>query len=438
MVINMKKNLRRAILSLIVVAVMLCSTSCASVGVGGLLGALGGSDDYMTRKEVEELLSGIENNITIDNINDYNISIDSGENRNLLAASKALLSAVSIHCTFEVTYTTTWPSYGSHTSEVSSAGAGVIYKLDKAKGDAYIITNYHVVYNADADTAASDGVSDEIYVYLYGQEYDDYKIAAEYVGGSMNYDIAVLRVKGSRVIMNSNAVAATFADSNDIAVLDTAIAIGNPEDCGISATVGSVNVDSERLTMSAISGNGTTTLRVIRIDAAVNSGNSGGGLFNDKGELIGIVNAKMSSSAVDNIGYAIPSNVAKYVADNIIYYDSLDPANDSVYRIMLGINVGIKEAYTEYDTESGRVYKREQVVITGTTSGSAVTGILKSDDVIQAIVIDGVRHEVVRTFNVVDAMLNARTNGTVVFEIVRDGVQMTVNVDVSGITPQAY
>ena len=422
----------------VAVAVLFCATSCSAIGVGGILGSLGSSDDYMTRGEVEELLSGIENNVTIEGVNDYNITINSSENRNLLAASKALLSAVSIHCSFEVTYTTTWPNYGSYTSEVTSAGAGVIYELDKTRGDAYIITNYHVVYNADADTAASDGISDDITLYLYGQEYSDYAIDAEYIGGSMNYDIAVLRVTGSEVLMKSNAASATFTDSNNVAVLDTAIAIGNPEDGGISATIGSVNVDSERLTMSAISGNGTTTLRVIRIDAAVNSGNSGGGLFNDKGELIGIVNAKMSSSSVDNIGYAIPSNVAKYVADNIIYYDSLDKANDSVYRIMLGINVGIKEAYTEYDTESGRVYKRERVMISEVISGSPVKDILKSGDIINAIVIDGTRHEVVRTFNVVDAMLNARSSSTVSFEIERDGVSMTVDVDVSKITPQAY
>jgi serine protease Do len=295
-----------------------------------------------------------------------------------------------------------------------------------------------VVYNADADTAATDGISEDIKLYLYGQEYADYAISAEYVGGSMNYDIAVLRVTGSEVLMQSNAMAATFSDSNNISILETAIAIGNPEASGISATVGSVNVDSEYLTMSAISGNGNTTLRVMRIDAAVNRGNSGGGLFNDKGELIGIVNAKMSSSNVDNIGYAIPSNVAKNVADNIIYYDGIDKSNDSVFRIMIGINVGIVEAYTEYDTDTGKIYKRERVNVSDVVSGSAVKDVLKRGDVIEAIIIDGERHEVIRTFNVVDAMLNARSDSSVVFEIVRDGEKMTVSIDVSKIQPQAY
>ena len=436
----MKLTFKKAITAVLFLVMLLSMTSCATMGISGFLGTINSATrtQYLTRDEVTEMLDGLENNVTVGGINEYNVNINSSGNGNLLAASKALLSAVSIGCTFEVTYTTTWPTYGTYTSEASSAGAGVIYQIDKQKGNAYIITNYHVIYNTDADTAATDGISEDIKIYLYGQEYEDYAIKAEYVGGSMNYDIAVLRVTGSEVLMQSNAVAATFSDSNNISVLETAIAIGNPEASGISATVGSVNVDSEYLTMSAISGNGNTTLRVMRIDAAVNRGNSGGGLFNDKGELIGIVNAKMSSSTIDNIGYAIPSNVAKNVADNIIYYDSIDENNDSVFRIMIGINVGIVEAYTEYDTETGRIYKRERVIISELVNGSAVAGVLEIGDVIEAITIDGTRHEIMRKFNVIDTMLNARSGSSVVIDIVRAGEKMSITLDVSGITPQAY
>ena len=65
-----------------------------------------------------------------------------------------------------------------------------MYTLEE-DGSAYVVTNYHVVYDADSDT--SDKISDEIYVFLYGMEYSQYGIPATYVGGSMNYDIAVLR-----------------------------------------------------------------------------------------------------------------------------------------------------------------------------------------------------------------------------------------------------
>lgn len=390
----------------------------------------------MTREEVERLIAEIETNVTVEGGDSYNITISSTHDKDLLAASKALLSAVSINCTFDVTYSSGWPTFSTHTKETTSAGAGVIYSLDKADGSAYVITNYHVVYDAESDT--EDGISDDIKLYLYGQEYSDYAIRAEYVGGSKNYDIAVLRVKNSNVLRASNAVAATFADSNSVAVLDTAIAIGNPEAEGISATVGVVNVESEQLVMSAIDGNGEVALRVMRIDAAVNGGNSGGGLFNDRGEIIGIVNAKMSSSSVDNIGYAIPSNVAKNVAENIIYYDGLDASNDSVYRLMIGISVSVSEAYTEYDVESGRVYKKEKVGIATVADGSAASGKLEVGDIITAIEIDGILHEVSRTFNVIDVMLLARNNSTVKFHIIRSGALQTVEMGMEKITPQPY
>lgn len=335
----------------------------------------------------------------------YDIDINSNSNANLLAASKALLSSVSI-------------------TTSTSAGSGVIYKIDKEKGDAYVITNYHVVY--DNGTINSD-----INVYLYGMEAADYAIPATYVGGSMNYDIAVLKVKESTVLMMSNAVAVSVADSNDVAILDTAIAIGNPEAQGISATVGCVNVDSETITIVFQTYNRVqrVAIRVMRTDAAVNSGNSGGGLFNDKGELIGIVNAKDADSSTDNIGYAIPSNVAKAIADNILYYcDGVTKC--SVYRCMLGVTVGIKELYTEYDVESGKIYKRETVILSDVSEEGAANGILKVGDVINSITIDGVKHEVRRTYHVVDSMLYARVGSSVVINVTRDGTTRDITIPI--------
>ena len=393
----------------------------------------------LTKADVENMIGDIEQNVTVNGGNTYDVTINSNGNQSLLAASKSLLSAVSVVCNFEIVKTY-YPIFGmqaqTQTEKATSSGSGVIYTLDKAKGDAYIITNYHVVYCNGANT--EDDISDDIKVYLYGQEYKEYAINAEYVGGSVNYDIAVLRVKGDNILRESNAVAAEFADSNKTCVLDTAIAIGNPGAGGISATVGAVNVDSENITISSVDGSGLISIRVLRIDAAVNSGNSGGGLFNSEGNLIGIVNAKMSDSSIDNIGYAIPSNVAKYVADNVIYYDNLDAKNDSVYRLMLGINVGIEKAYTKYDTETGKVHKLEIVKIDNVVSGGVAEGKLLSDDIISAVTIDGVKYEIVRTFNVIDVMLTARQSSSVVFHIVRDGVNMDVGVDLSGVPLTQY
>ncbi|MBE6645672.1 MAG: hypothetical protein E7612_09935, partial [Ruminococcaceae bacterium] len=145
-----------------------------------------------------------------------NVNITSSYNKNLLAASKAVLSSVSVICSFDEY------SYTGKTKETASAGSGVIYKLDKEQGDAYVITNYHVVYNASS--TERDGISKKINLYLYGQENladgdVSYAIPATYVGGSMSYDIAVLKVEASTVLMASNARAVDVADSNGVTIL---------------------------------------------------------------------------------------------------------------------------------------------------------------------------------------------------------------------------
>ena len=205
---------------------------------------------------------------------------------------------------------------------------------------AFVITNYHVVYDSDSDT--DNHVSDQIYLYLYGMEDEAYAIPATYVGGSANYDIAVLRVEQSEVLKSAvdsgSAAAVTVGDSDVVLPGETAIAIGNPSATGLSGlsvTRGIVSVDSEYITMTAADDSGEVSFRVIRIDAPVNSGNSGGGLYNDAGELIGIVNAKINSVELESIGYAIPSNVARAIADNIIDY-CYGADCETVMRGMLG------------------------------------------------------------------------------------------------------
>ena len=358
------------------------------------------------------------------------INITATANQNLLAASKAMLSAVSIQCRFEVKK---YNFYGSYvgTEMTGSAGSGVIYKLDKEKGNAYIITNYHVVYHAQSVT--QNKISDDINLFLYGMEYatndgGNYAIPATYVGGSMEYDIAVLKVEASTVLMSSNARSADVADSDGVSVLDTAIAIGNPDNGGLSATVGHINVDSEEIDVAFETESSTKAvrLRVMRTDAAVNSGNSGGGLFNDKGELIGIVNAKTADSEIENVGYAIPSNVAKAIADNAIHY-----SDGAIYRGLLGITVGVSEYSTKYDTETGKLHRVEKVVVSEIADTSAVKDILKVGDVINSITVDGVKHEVTRIHHVVDSMLYAREGSSVTINVTRGTVSSDKSIVVT-------
>lgn len=429
----MKRISIKSFLALLLISATLLASSCSVMDLGAAGGAQssggGANGNYITRADVEEMIAGIDKNINVDGGDSYDINIESNADTNLLAASRGLLSAVSVISHFKITRSyggSIWSPPSTATQDESSAGAGVIYKLDKNTGDAYIITNHHVVYYEGSDSA--DDISDNIEIYIYGKEYADYKIPATYVGGSATYDIAVLKVTESAILRESFATEATFANSNDVSVLETVIAIGNPASSGISATVGCVNVDSEEITIE------NKVLRVMRIDAAVNGGNSGGGLFNTKGEVVGIVNAKITSTSIDNIGYAIPSNIAKYVADNIIYYDAQNPENDSVFRLLLGIQVAIKDSSAVYDAETGKVHTKEIVKIAAVNEGVA-QGKLMVDDVIKSISIDGTVYEVTRTFNVVDAMLTARNTSSVVLNVVRGGADMSVTIDMSGVTP---
>ena len=375
----MKKKLPIFILSFVLSISLL--TSCVYIDGSGILdsGSVGG-----------------DTIINVTGGGTYDVSITNPVNSNVASANKALLSSVSIYTS-------------------SSAGSGVIYKLDKEKGDAYIITNYHVIYNSSRGR-----VDNHIEVYLYGMEDGKYELDAAYVGGSMKYDLALLKVTASTVLMQSIAAPVTVANSDKVAILDTAIAIGNPEGSGISATVGCINVDSETISVAFTEYKGTTyvPLRVMRTDAAVNSGNSGGGLFNERGELIGIVNAKVASSTTDNIGFAIPSNVAKAVAENILYYCDGKPET-SVYRCMPGITVSFSALNPVYDTETGKIYKNETVIVSDVTAGAAVTGLLEKNDVINSITIDGVKYDVTRTYHVDDSMLYARVGSSVIINVTR-------------------
>jgi serine protease Do len=283
-----------------------------------------------------------------------------------------------------------------------------------------------VLYFSQSNT--ENGISDDITVYLYGQDSSEYAIPAKYVGGSMNYDLAILKVDSSKILAESNAMAVTFADSDNVAVLDQAIAVGNPEALGISATLGYINVDSEYIQMEGADGVTAIQIRVMRMDTAVNGGNSGGGLFNNRGELIGIVNAKLTNS--ENMSYAIPSNFVKYVTENILYYCD-GTSDENVHRCYLGITVQASRLYTEYDVETGRVHKREDVGVIAVSDDSLAKGIVEVGDIINSITVDGVTYDVDRMYIVTDSMLNARVGSVVTINVTRGEKNIDVEIKIA-------
>lgn len=354
------------------------------------------------------------------------------------ASSKGLRSAVSIVCTFQATVQQGgWrPGSGSTTTKsYSSAGSGVIYRLDKAEGDAFIITNYHVVYDASSDT--ENGISNDISVYLYGSEIEEKAIEATYVGGSLYYDIAVLRVEDSEILAASDACAVDVADSDRIVVGDSAIAIGNAQGLGISATSGVVSVDSEYITMTAADGKTEVSFRVMRVDTAINSGNSGGGLYDDEGNLIGIVNAKIVYDGVENIGYAIPSNVAVSIAENIMDY-CFGTDTERVQRALLGITVSTTDSKAVLDPATGLVQIKETVSVYEVTSGSPADGTLQANDVLVSATLNGKVLEITRQYHIIDMMLDVRAGDVVTLSILRGGEEMTVSMTITEDCLMAY
>ena len=355
------------------------------------------------------------------------------QEQNSAFANRAILSSVIISCQF------TYIDGGYFLQpekevQATSNGSGVIYSLDKEEGTAYIITNYHVVYSSIATEAtASDGIINDISVYLYGGEYLDYKMDAQYVGGSQTYDIAVLKVENSQVIKDSDVMQVEIADSDEVAVGSGALVVGNAAGKGISVTQGIVSVDSETITVSDGSSVNAqvTSHRVMRVDAAVNSGNSGGGLFNLQGQLIGIVNAKTNSSSIENMGYAIPSNVALAVARNIIdNCDSETSTAKKMSKITVGVQLGVNSSRAVYDGNTMTTRIVEDVVIKSVEEGSLAEGKLQADDIVKSVAINGKERQISRTFHLIDFLINAREGDTITFKVLREVEEQIVEVEV--------
>ena len=228
----------------------------------------------------------------------------------------------------------------------------------------------------------------------------------------------------------SDSCEAEIRDSDNILVGDNAIAIGNAKGYGISASLGIVSVDSEYITMTAADGKTEVSFRVMRVDTAVNSGNSGGGLYDDEGNLIGIVNAKIVDESVENIGYAIPSNVAVSVANNIIDY-CYGTNVESVQRVSLGIGVSVSNSKAVYDSQTGKFAIEETVCVSSVTANSLADGVLAKNDVLVRATLNEKTVEITRQYKIIDMMLDARIGDVISFDIIRNGTEMTVSITVT-------
>ena len=200
--------------------------------------------------------------------------------------------AANVNSTVGITTSITTNYWGFQSTSAAS-GSGFIIS-----SDGYILTNHHVIEDSDSITVA-----------LYsGEEYE-----AELIGYDESNDIAVLKIEAE------NLVPVVLGDSDNLNVGDTVLAIGNPlGELTFSLTVGVVSAMDREVTFS----NGVT-MDLLQTDCAINSGNSGGALFNLYGEVIGVTNAKYSNNSssgasIDNVGFAIPLNNIRGIVDSII------------------------------------------------------------------------------------------------------------------------
>ncbi|MBR4549668.1 MAG: trypsin-like peptidase domain-containing protein [Oscillospiraceae bacterium] len=192
-----------------------------------------------------------------------------------------------------ITTEVTYQNFFGMSSSSAVSGSGFVISED-----GYILTNYHVI-----ETAYSNNLDITV------MTYDGTKYTAAIVGFESGNDIAVLKIDATGL----SPVA--FGNSDEITMGETVYAVGNPlGELAYSMSTGTVSgLDREIVTDESVVG-----INMFQIDAAVNPGNSGGPVYNGHGEVIGIVTAKSGATNAEGLGFAIPSNDASSIADDLM------------------------------------------------------------------------------------------------------------------------
>ena len=295
--------------------------------------------------------------------------------------------AANVNSTVGITTSVTTNFWGFQTTSAAS-GSGFILT-----GDGYVLTNYHVIES-----------SNSISVTLYdGKSYD-----AVLIGYDESSDIAVLKIDAEGL------TPVVLGDSDNLNVGDSVVAIGNPlGELTFSLTSGAVSALNREITLS-----NSVTMNLIQTDCAINSGNSGGALFNLYGEVIGITNAKYSGSgsgaSIDNIGFAIPINHVRGIVESII-------ENGYVAKPYIGVNVSdVSEETMGYGLPAGAAVRA-----VGEDSPAEKAG-LQVNDIITAV--NG--KEISGRTGLSEAVSAASVGDTLTLTVYRQGNTISVDVTV--------
>jgi serine protease Do len=316
--------------------------------------------------------------------------------RTLLPADGDGLSASEIYaanveaCVGVTTEITTTNIFGQTTSGAIS-GSGFIVSRD-----GYIVTNYHVI-----ETAALNGYKVSVVMYD-GSRYD-----AEIICGEEKNDVAMLRIDAS------DLPSVTIGDFDSVRVGETVYTIGNPlGELTQTMTKGIVSALERNISVEP-----NTVITMFQTDAAINSGNSGGPVFNSRGEVIGIVSAKYSKIGVEGLGFAIPIDDAMKILEDLRQYGYVRG------RPLLGVTVANADIYVSPDIFGAYVDSVEE------GSCAEAAGIRKGD------VIVGFGGVVIRSKDELILVKDRYEAGdTVAVTVLRAGktVELTVTLDEAG------
>ena len=323
----------------------ICALALVFALLGGALGAGGviwyessrGQTGTASKNETA-MLQGIRESSVLNTV-----TVDSGKEM-----TAAEVYAANVNSTVGITTSITTNYWGYKTTAAASGSGFIITE------DGYILTNHHVIEN-----------SNSIKVSLYnGETYE-----AELIGYDESNDIAVIKIdaKGLTPVV--------LGSSDDLNVGDEVVAIGNPlGELTFSLTAGAVSALNRQVTLS-----NNVTMDLIQTDCAINSGNSGGALFNLYGEVIGITNAKYSSSgssseaSIDNIGFAIPIDQVRSIFESII-------TNGYIVKPYIGVTVSdVSSESQSYGLPQGAAVRSV------TENGPAAEAGLQENDIITAV-----------------------------------------------------
>lgn len=275
-------------------------------------------------------------------------------------------------------YYTQDPNSTENETVEQGSGSGIIIS-----DDGYIVTNQHVI----------DGATEISVILNTGEE-----LTATLVGQDVKTDLAVLKVS-----TENKLPAATLGDSETLQVGELAVAIGNPmgQEFSGSVTAGIISAVNRTMTID------NRTYNLIQTDAAINSGNSGGALINQYGEIVGINSVKLSSSGVEGMGFAIAISEAKPIIDDLISSGYVKG------RPLVGITI----SETRYGLFVNSVQEG---------SGAAAAGLQEGDMILS---VDGKK---VSSSSELNEIRDTKKPGdTLTFSILRDSSTMEVNVVLS-------